>query len=442
MNSSTWTRRTAIAGALTTLLLSAARGAAELKPGDTLNHTRWQEAKGMMPDPILHHFETGQHVSTLIELPLDAMRWSSRFNQATEENQGKYEINEHGIMIEKATGTWPRFGYGLPFAHIDPSDPQAPYKIMYNFFRTLGQGDDIDVLVNFFWTTPTGLDRYVDFRGQAILYGSRWSGPIPNPDEAAAKVLLYGTAPYDVVGLATLDWNFLDPERWRSVWSYVPVIRRVRRLTAANSSEGVFGSYISRDDFATFAGRIHYFDWKLIGTKEALAPYTLPVPKTWEPAQPHGFVLPANENVAIMPWPGKSKLFDHNGQSWTGAAWWPTNLHLTKRPVWLLEITPKDPYYAYGRQILWVDKELFFGYYKEIYDRAGEYWKTIVRGGGIALNKEKTFSTIQTDFAMALDERRNQATVVLPLREGNDIKVNVGLSPEHFTYQGLTRFGK
>jgi hypothetical protein len=220
------------------------------------------------------------------------------------------------------------------------------------------------------------------------------------------------------------------------------VVRRVRRLTAANTSDGVFGSHISRDDFAAFAGRIHYFDWKLIGAKEALVPYTLPVPKTWEPAEPHGFILPANENAAIMPWPGKSKLYNPDSHPWTGTSWWPTNLHMTKRPVWILELTPKDPYYAYGRQILWVDKELFFGYYKEIYDRAGEYWKTIVRGGGIALNKEKTFSTVQTDFLMALDERHNQATVLLPLREGNDIKVNLGLDPEHFTYQSLTRFGK
>ena len=68
--------------------------------------------------------------------------------------------------------------------------------------------------------------------------------------------------------------------------------------------------------------------------------------------------------------------------------------------------------------------------------------KTIVRGGGIALNKDKTFSTTQTDFLMALDEHSNQATVTLPLREGNDIKVNIGLDPEHFTYQSLTRFGK
>ncbi len=44
-------------------------------------------------------------------------------------------------------------------------------------------------------------------------------------------------------------------------------------------------------------------------------------------------------------------------------------------PVWLLEMFPKDPYYNYGRQILYIDKEHHCAYYKEIYDRAGSYWK-------------------------------------------------------------------
>jgi hypothetical protein len=143
-----------------------------------------------------------------------------------------------------------------------------------------------------------------------------------------------------------------------------------------------------------------------------------------------------------MPWPGQSKLFDQSGQSWTGAAWWPINLYLTRRPVWILELYPKDPYYAYGKQYLWIDQELFRGYYKEIYDRAGQYWKTILIGGGIALTRDKVFSTSQADYGLAIDEHDARANVVLPLREGNDIRVNVGLDPQLFTPQGLNRLGK
>ena len=152
------------------------------------------------------------------------------------------------------------------------------------------------MLGSVFWVNAGGLERYVDLKGQAIAYGARWSGPIDNPDEVAAKVLIYGVAPYDAVGLATLSWNYLDPEKWTSLWAYVPVLRRVRRLAAANTSDGLFGSHYSRDDAGTFSGKIHYFTWKLIGQKEALVPYSLPTPKRWQRTE-RGLLLPANESV-------------------------------------------------------------------------------------------------------------------------------------------------
>ena len=137
--------RTTVCTLISVLLLVVEAGA-ELKPGDVLDQTHWQEAQGLMPDAVLHRFETGQHLSKIIEPPPEALRWSTRFNAATEANLGKYDINDQGVMIEKATGTWPRVGYGMPFAQIDPQDPKAPYKIMYNFSSTLVQWDDISVL--------------------------------------------------------------------------------------------------------------------------------------------------------------------------------------------------------------------------------------------------------------------------------------------------------
>ena len=416
---------------------------ADLKAGDTLNKTNWQEAKGKMPEAILKRFELGYHLSKVIDVPPEGLQWGSRFLKLTEANAGKYTVNADGVMIETATGTWPRYtDGGFPFPQIDEKDPQIAYKVMYNFALAGGPVDDLDVFVNIFWVNAGAMERYVDLRGQVIPYGARWSGPIPNPDEVAAKTLIFGVAPYDAVGLATLTWVYLDPDKWTSVWAYVPVLRRVRRLAAANTSDGLFGSHYSRDDGGTFSGKIHYFTWKLIGQQDALVPYTLPTPKHWKKTE-RGLLLPADENAAIMPWPGKSKMFDHSGEHWTGAAWWPTNLYLTKRPVWLVEAIAKDPYYAYGRQIIWIDKELFRGYYKEVYDRAGQYWKTILVGGGQALSEDGVFSTRQADVALSLDEHAaTAANVVLPLREGNDIRVNVGLDPEDFGYQGLTRFGK
>jgi hypothetical protein len=424
-----------------TLLLAAGVNA-ELKPGDVLNQSTWQEAKGLMPDAILRRFASGHHISQIVELPPNALDRGKKWLELSEANQGKYDVDDQGVWIEKSTGSWPHYHPGgLPFSHIDPNDPKAPYKIIYNFFNSGGPVDDVDLFLNMFWVDQKGLNRSIDFVGQLMIYASRWTGPIPNPEEVGVKTLIYGAAPYDVVGLATLKWQYLDPYKWASLWAYIPALRRVRRLASSNTSDSVFGSHWSNDDFVLFSGKVQYFDWKLVGTQDALVPYSLPTPKYWERTE-RGLLLPANENAAVMPWPGKSKLFDQSGQSWAGAAWWPTNLHMTKRPVWILEITAKDPYYGYGKQYLWMDKELFRAYYKEVYNRAGEYWKTMLLGGGQAQTRDGEFHTLQADYAVAIDEHYAETNVVLPLREGYDIRVNVGLDTDRFSSQSLSKVGK
>src|SRR3989441_11064487 len=122
------------------------------------------------------------------------------------------------------------------------------------------------------WATPSGFDRSVEFGAYATWYIGRHSGPTNNPDDCYLKDLIFGTAPYDVVGVSTLEWWHTDPEKWQSIWAFVPTIRRVRRVTASNTSEGLFGSIISRDDPYGWAGKIQYMNWKLIGVQDTLVP--------------------------------------------------------------------------------------------------------------------------------------------------------------------------
>src|SRR5262249_15288520 len=310
---------------------------AELKAGDTLDKANWQEAKGMMPEAILKRFELGQHISKVIDVPPEGLQWGSRFLKLTEANAGKYALNADGVMVETATGTWPRYmDGGFPFPQVDEKDPQVAYKIMYDFALAGGPVDDVDLFVNIFWVSANNLERYVDLRGQVISYAARWSGPLDNPDEVAAKTLIFGVAPYDAVGLAPLTWAYLDPEKWTSVWAYVPVLRRVRRLTAANTSDGLFGSHFSRDDGGTFSGKIHYFTWKLIGQQEALVPYTLPTPKHWKKTE-RGLLLPADENAAVMPGAGENKRLNRNGGQDAGAGGGAANTFVNKRVVGMCE---------------------------------------------------------------------------------------------------------
>jgi Fe-S cluster assembly iron-binding protein IscA len=66
---------------------------------------------------------------------------------------------------------------------------------------------------------------------------------------------------------------------------------------------------------------------------------------------------------------------------WKGLAWAPVGMALAKRPVWIVEATPKDKYYLYGKVQLYVDKETYQGVYNRKFDWRDELMNTYLIGG-------------------------------------------------------------
>ncbi len=404
---------------------------AGLNPGDTLSQANWQEAKGLIPDSVLHHFQDGKYQAKIITLPT-TLGWGSKFKAASETNAGKFSVNADNFLIDNSTQFYPVFLYGYPFPQIDPADPHAAAKVMYNFSYTLMQPDDLERSANLHWLTPSTIERYVEFQGQVLFYGSRFSGPIANPDATLRKLIIAGVTPHDVVGVVTLEWTYLDPKQWNSLWTYVPGLRRARQRPPANGSDGLFGSDLAHDDPYLFSGKVQYFKWKFVGTQEALVPYTLPNPKPLQHTQ-QGYQFENLQNFLELGWEAKG---------WSGDAWWPANYALVKRPVWVVEATAKDPQYAYDRQVLWIDKELYVGYYKEAYDKGGQLWRTQVGSVSVGRSAEGDFSLAQPDFTVSVDEQRNHATVELPLKQPGKVTFNAGLSEKLFTQLEMMKRAK
>jgi len=406
-------------------------GWAQPNPGETLGQENWQAAKGLMPESILRHFADGSYRAKVITLP-STLRWGSKFTAATEANAGKFAIDAEGSLIDNTTQAYPPFLYGYPFPQIDPKDPHAAAKVIYNFSYTLMQSDDADRFSNLHWATPSALRRSVEFQGQLLFYGSRFSGPIPNPQKTLRRLIVAGVSPYEVVGVVTLEWVYLDPKQWNSLWTFVPALKRVRVLNAANGSDGLFGSDLAHDDPYLFSGKVQYFTWKLISAQEALVPYTLPNPKLLRPVE-RGYNLENPSDLVLLGW---------DTPGWTGKAWWPTNYNLVSRPVWVLEATAQDPQYAYGRQVLWIDRELYTGYYKETYNKDGQLWRVVLNSVSVGRTAAGDFSVAQPDFTLSVDEQRNHATVELPLKQGQKLTFGVGLTEDLFTLPELMKRGK
>src|SRR3989442_2404291 len=375
--------------ALTTLSLTLGFtcASAELKPGDRLDKSNCQEAKGLLPEHVMEKFCAGQYSAEIIEAKDDAFQYSTKFKAGSEANAGKYYVTDEGYMYETATKTWPHYWYGFPFPQIDEKDPKAASKVIYNLQIGRFQYDDTYWFLSLKRATPTGFDRLVEFGAYATPFIGRHSGPIANPDDCYLKDIIFGVAPYDVVGVSTLEWWHTDPEKWQSIWALVPTIRRVRRVTASNTSEGLFGSTIARDDVYGWGGKIQYMNWKLIGVQDTLVPIA---PSGIEKAMvvgeeapkklptDHGMIkdrgeIPLNQ-VARITWsPQEHMKVGYEEPGWQGASWAPTKLKLAKRKCWEVEATPKDPYYAYGRRVVYIAKTAYWAYWVTLYDRPGEY---------------------------------------------------------------------
>ena len=143
--------------------------------------------------------------------------------------------------------------------------------------------------------------------------------------------------PFDLKGVGETGIRYLSPDRQDDTWLYLPSLRRVRRLSSAQRSDALFGQDTDVDSYGGYAGQIPWFDWKFLGEKEILASF-------------HAEQFPV-------------KYCEGGGDFIFCDTW-------EKRKVYVVEGTPKLPQYAYGKRLIFVDKETYLIAYTDIFDRS------------------------------------------------------------------------
>ena len=149
---------------------------------------------------------------------------------------------------------------------------------------------------------------------------------LPNSEGVRAKQSLHPILePFDLKGVGLTGIRYLDPDRQDDTWLYLPTLRRVRRLSSAQRSDALFGQDTDVDSYGGYAGQIPWFTWKFLGDKKILATF-------------HAEKFP----VEYCPGGGDFVYCDN---------WEP-------RDVWVLEGVAKQAQYAYGKRVLFIDKEI------------------------------------------------------------------------------------
>lgn len=363
----------ALCTSLATLLpaTGSAGSGGVLQPGDVLGKENWQLAKDMLPPEILRHYERGEYRNRIVDYPPGAARWEKSFLEATEKNATALDVDERGSIIDKASGKQPEYYYGIPFPHIDPGDPKAGVKVVWNQFLAYWHGGSSFNQTAVLMLSPTQIERNITadgwfqfFDGQSPKYRQE------NPLNLQSRFLGVARKPADLEGTASLNWRYRDPGKRDSQWAFVPMLRRVRQVSPANRSDGYLGSDISADDGFFFDGKPEDFEWKLIGKREGLRivdPNTVSGPIDVKPAPGGGWIALTDLN------PG---TFGANTPGWDGISWAPTDPALARRTFWIVEGRPRDKYYLYGRLELWIDAETWDGAWNRKFSWDGELVNT------------------------------------------------------------------
>lgn len=422
------------------VLIADHRARAEIAPGEVLGQENWQEARGLLPEEFLECYRRGEFRHPVMSWAIEAIGEEPVFSAALEANEGRYALSNDGAIVDTQTGRQPDAIYGWPFPRIDPADPQAGTKIVWNYFYTLYYGGNAHYRADLLWISRAGLDRAIEVDS----YVKHYDGQHPQfretdgPGDLLTQMLAEVRAPADVAGIVSLAWRYRDARRRDSVWTYLPALRRVRQVSPANRSDGFLGSDLSQDDGPYFDGKVEDFTWKLIGEQDLLVLFDRP--SFDDPARLQR--LP--DGGWRMTVSGKARVgFQQPG--WRGASWCPLQEVLIRRPHWIVEAVPRDPYYLYGKMIFRFDKDLYLGSYSSKYDWKGNLLTSYsaIRTNIIKTGPGEFWGWAGGAVALAINWKLNRATAA-GIAAGADVPADsrIPLSADLFSLQRLTERGR
>jgi hypothetical protein len=342
-------QRAAALGLLAGVLASDAM--ADVAAGDKVTVDRIEEIRSLISPGLEWCIRRGFPITITATRRIE---WPRAYREATERYAGQVRLSPDGLALHDYVA-------GLPFPTIDAQDPRAALKIMWNYEHNFFATDDVD-LRNFDADTgsiplhgPMNVERHFLLDHFRRLF---WTGRLyvepkpekPNPHGYRVQQGLYPILePFDLKGVGGLSNRYLDPGRPDDSWLYLPSLRRVRRLSAAQRSDALFGQDVDIDSFGGYAGHIAWMDWSFLGEREMLGvAHAEQFPVRW-----------------------------HETVDWAFDDVW------ERRRVYVVEGKSKLPQYAFGKRVLFIDHEAWGIAYSDMYDRSGELWKVWINAASM-----------------------------------------------------------
>ena len=370
----------------------------------TLDSNNWQQAEGLLPPQVLERVKKGDYWFNVVPVDPETFKrnYSDAFWAASEANAGKFGLDPETCGLKDlSTGKPPEFYFGYPFHNVDPKDKDAGCKMAWNFVSagSMGGGGAATFTLN-------GIDTNGEYKRikawiHSLAYLGRHGGPIDNPENLQVTALTGVLEPSDVDGVGGLTKRLNNWSSHDKAWFYVPATRRVRQASAASRSEPVAGMDIFADDLNCYAGKVEYYKWKVLGEGNILAPVLQPEPLLLKE------VSPSRTEVSIPYFKAAYETPGAKGVPWLIVE----NLKLIPRPVWILEGESTDPYYNFGKVIMYMDKDMYRIYWKLVHNRAGEYFYNAMCAYHWSRNDDGTFTAVTPNLVVGVNDKTNRAAL-------------------------------
>jgi hypothetical protein len=425
------------------LAASALHGPGELKDGEILGPSNWEAARGLLPDEILEHYRLGEYQNRVIDLSragLKPIADPPDLVEMTRANREILSIDAKGSIVDARTGEPAKEIHGLPFPDVEPNDPHAAAKIVWNNLYAAYYRGDSHFLTELVMMGKGGIERRIGTDILMRVYeGSPESRGRENPDGLTMQQVARVVTPADLNGTVSLTWRYRAGNQPDSMWTYVPGLRRPRQVNPLNRSDGFLGSDISLDDGAFFDGKPESFTLRVVGRQEMLV--------LVDP-----FTTAGQVELVALPDGGYRSLWQDaprvgaDDPNWKGAPWAPVSTALARRMVWIVEAVPKDPQYLYGKILLRIDAETYRGSWATKFDRAGKPLMSYQVSNGPFTSPDGKVWISAGGVPVQISENLlyHRATAILfpPRNPNNPSDFRIATSRDQFNPEVLARSGE
>jgi hypothetical protein len=259
-----------------------------------------------------------------------------------------YALQEDGALVGFTGG-------GFPFPVIEPDDPQAAVKVLWNMLWRPGAYNNLMPMVA--WSRGVGgkLDREIDLVSTSAEFARGDHCLVPGQEEVRGKSLTEFRAPRDMAGTKTLTTTYVDPYKEDDGWLYIPAQRKPRRQLSSERTSETPGMDNIPEDGMGFSGKVYEHTWKYLGKKTVLA--TINLATHPEAGGPH--------------------------------KWVPHKARWELRECHVIEQIPKNPNHPYSHKLLFIDSETFWTTWMLAYDRTGQ----LLRMGQHFLKYSESYAT-------------------------------------------------